>query len=128
MLKIVDIHPSATVSGEYVVLQNQGLTTISLRGWVLATEGYVSEDPGSRTDGMYVFLDDVQIRPYARVVLFTGPGENGWYPTTDGKPAYVAYWGRTTRVWSVASRLVLLQPICSRRLGVTSEVPPPVHA
>lgn len=128
MLKIVDIHPSATVNGEYVVLQNLGLTTVSLRGWILATEGYISEDAGARMEGMYVFLDDVQIRPYARVVLFTGCGDNGWYPTTDGKPAYVAFWGRTDRVWSTATRLILLQPISSRRIGIPADVTPPVHA
>jgi len=122
MLKVVDIHLSSTVNGEYVVLQNQGLTTISLRGWVLTTEDYTSADPAQRAHQMYVFVDDVQIKPYARVVLFTGCGENGWYPTTDGKPAYVAYWGRRDRVWSAASRLILLQPICNRRLGLPAEV------
>lgn len=122
MLKVVDIHLSPTVQGEYVVLQNQGLTTISLQGWVLTTEDYTSPDPASRGNAMYVFSDDVQVRPYARVVLFTCHGTNGWYPTTDGKPTYVVFWNRSERVWSNAARLVLLQPVCNRRIGMTSEV------
>ncbi len=122
MLKIVDVHLSATVNGEYVVLQNQGLTTIPLRGCILTAEEYLAGDPVGIADAMYVFADDVQIKPYARVVLFTGTGQNGWYPTTDGKSAFVAYWGRNRCVWSCTTRIVLLQPACTRRIGVPAEV------
>jgi hypothetical protein len=123
MLKIVDVHQSATINGEYLVLQNQGLTTISLRGWVVASDAYACGDPHEAADEMYVFVEDIPIKPYTRVVLFTGPGEDGWYPTNDGKRAYLAFWGHTRRVWSTASRVVLLQPACSRRIGIAVEVP-----
>lgn len=124
MLKIVDVHGSATVNGEYVVLQNHGLTTLSLQGWIVATEAYASGMPFDATQDMYVFTDDVPIKPYARVVLFTGAGRDGWRPTNDGKPAYVAFWGQSRPVWSTAMRIVLLQPSCSRRIGVPAEAVP----
>lgn len=53
---------------------------------------------------MFIFHEDVSVKPYGRVVLFTGAGADGWYPTTDGKQAYVAYWGRPERVWSSVDR------------------------
>jgi len=124
MLKIVDVHLSATVNGEYVVLQNQGLTTIPLRGWILTTDDYVLDDLATVADAMYVFRDDVLIKPYGRVVLFSGLGQNGWCPTTDGKSAFVAHWGRLDPVWARSGRVVLLQPACSRRIGIPSEVSP----
>jgi len=125
MLKIVDVHQSATVNGEYLVLQNQGLTTISLRGWVVTSDAYACGDLHDAADEMYVFVEDVPIKPYTRVVLFSGAGEDGWYPTNDGKRAYLAFWGHTRRVWSTAARVVLLQPACSRRIGVAADVPTP---
>ncbi|MBM3494693.1 MAG: lamin tail domain-containing protein [Armatimonadetes bacterium] len=124
MLKIVDVHLSESVNGEYVVLQNHGLTTISLHGWLVTTDAYTAGNPVDAAEDMYAFAGDILIKPYARVVLFTGPGTDGWRPTTDGKWAYVAYWGRSRRVWSNASRVVLLQPACSRKIGVAVEAPP----
>ncbi len=118
MLKIVDVHLSESVNGEYLVLQNHGLTTISLHGWVVTTDSYTSGSPSAGDDEMYIFCGEILIKPYARVVLFTGPGADGWCPTTDGKWAYVAYWGRQRRVWANAGRVTLLQPVCSRKIGV----------
>jgi hypothetical protein len=124
MLKIVDVHLSDSVNGEYLVLQNQGLTTISLHGWIITTDTYTCGSPADAADEMYVFSGDILIKPYGRVVLFSGPGTDAWCPTTDGKWAYVAYWGRTKRVWAGASKVVLLQPACTRKLGVAVEQAP----
>src|ERR1044071_5792751 len=44
MLKIIDVHASASAGGEYVVLQNEGLTTVNLRGWALCTQRYLNGD------------------------------------------------------------------------------------
>lgn len=121
MLRIVEVHAGNSVSGEYIVLQNQGLTTQSLRGWVLCADCYLYGDPAAASDAMFIFTQDVPIKPYMRVVLFTGRGEDGWYSTVDGKRAYVAYWGRTEKVWSHAGAVHLLQPASSRRIVHMSE-------
>ena len=121
MLKIVDIHLSPSAAGEYIVLQNQGLTTLPLRGWALCTDAWLGGDPDAAARGMYLFADDVPIKPYTRVVLFTGEGETGWCPTTDGKHAYVVYWGRPEPVWSHEENLHLVHIASSRKVVLPAE-------
>jgi hypothetical protein len=116
MLKIVEVHAASGVRGEYVVLQNQGLVTVSLRGWALCTEAYLNGSPEERADSMYVFRDDIPIGPYTRVVLFTGNGEDGWVPTVDGRQAFCAYWNRQERVWTYASQAYVLHLSASTRI------------
>jgi hypothetical protein len=116
MLKIIDIHLSSSVSGEYVVLQNQGITTVSLRGWALCSDAYLGGDPAAAAREMFIFTEDVSIKPYTRVVLFSGAGEPGWCPTVDGKQAYLVYWGRREPAWSRTASLHLLHLASSRRI------------
>src|ERR1051325_4170203 len=108
MLKIIDLHPSPSAQGEYVVLQNHGLSTVSLRGWAVCTDSYFSGDSAAASQGMFIFADDVPIKPYTRVVLFTGEGQPGWCPTVDGKQAYLVYWNRHAPVWSSDEHLHLI--------------------
>src|SRR5579871_2899505 len=100
MLKIVEIHAASGVQGEYIVLQNMGLVTVSLRGWALCSDAFLEGEPAKLAEEMYIFREDVAIKPYTNVVLFTGEGEDGWVPTIDGKQAYCAYWGRPERLWT----------------------------
>jgi hypothetical protein len=123
MLKITEIHASFSAAREYVVLQNQGLTTVSLRGHILCSEAYLEGDLRRNADDVYVFTQDVPLKPYTRVVLFSGFGEEGWCPTTDGKMAYLVYWGRSTPIWSRHSTVQLLAPVCMMRTGVRVEEP-----
>ena len=116
MLKIVEVHPAANPQGEYVVLQNQGLVTVNLRGWAICTEDYLTGSPQEAAAGMYVFREDIAVKPYARVVLFTGGGEAGWVPTVDGKQAYCAYWGRTQAIWKHSQTVHVLQMAASRKV------------
>ncbi len=116
MLKIVDIHAAEGAKGEYVVLQNLGLVSVSLRGWALCTDAYLQGDRDRMANQMYVFRDDVSVKPYTRVVLFTGCGEDGWLPTVDGGQAYCAYWNRVERIWSVAETIHVLQLSASKRI------------
>ncbi len=116
MLKIVEVHAGATAQGEYVVLQNQGLTTVSLRGWALCTDAFVQGDVSRLADETYIFREDVIIKPYTSVVLFTGCGENGWQPTNDGRQAYCAYWGRMDRIWDVSGNVNILHVFASKRV------------
>lgn len=116
MLKIVDVHASHSPQGEYVVLQNQGTRTIPLRGCALCAESYLSEDPPTAARDMYVFREDATIKPYGRVVLFTGEGLDGWQPTTDGRSCYVAYWGRNESVWLHRENVHLLRIEASHRV------------
>jgi hypothetical protein len=120
MLKIVEIHLSPSACGEYVVLQNQGLQTVSLRGWAVCTDHYLCGGLDEAVREMYVFHEDVRIKPYTRVVLFTGEGQSGWHPTTDGKQAYLVYWGRSAPAWGKSDYLHVLQLTSSRKI-VTPE-------
>ena len=128
MLKIIDVHPSPNAAGEYVVLQNQGLTTISLRGWALCTDAYFSGDPDAVTRGLYVFTQEEAIKPYTRVVLFTGDGDAGWYSTTDGKQAFLVYWDRPCPVWSRACHLHLIHVAGTRKVVQPEEAGLFAHA
>lgn len=119
MFKITDVHGSAKTASEYIVLQNQGLMTLSLRGWALCSDTYMLGDPASAAREMYIFHEDIPVKPYGRVVLITGSGDSGWRPTTDGKQAYVQYWGRSAPVWSAVDQVHLLHVAGSRRIGVT---------
>jgi hypothetical protein len=116
MLKIVEVHPAPNAQGEYVVLQNCGLVTVSLRGWAICTDAYLNGDAQSVGAGMYVFRADVPINSYTRVVLFTGYGEDGWVPTVDGKKAYCASWGRAQSIWTNAENVYVLQIAASKRV------------
>ena len=131
MLKIVDVHLSSSPQGEYIVLQNQGLQTISLRGWAVVTDRWFWGEPESAAPETYVFCRDVSIRPYTRVVLFTGQGEEGWRPTTDGKQAYLVYWGRDRSAWHDTEFVHLVHVVSSKRaIGqpIMSEVGSEQHA
>ena len=116
MLKIVDVHPSSNPQGEYVVLQNLGLVTVSLRGCALCTDAYLDGCLKTVGSAMYIFQEDIPIKPYTRVVVFTGDGDNGWVPTTDGKQAYCVCWGRPESVWQSAKNVHILQIAASRRI------------
>jgi hypothetical protein len=128
MLKIVDIHTAAGARGEYVVLQNQGLVTVSLRGWALCTDAYLYGEAAQVAAEMYIFRDDIPIKPYTQVVLFTGEGTDGWQPTVDGRQAYCAYWGRNRRVWTDALHIHVLQMSASRRIAAPAVTAPTAHA
>ena len=116
MLKIVDVHLARSAQGEYVVLQNQGLMNVNLRGWALCTDSFLEGDTSRLMDEMYIFRDDVFIKPYGRVVLFSGEGENEWVPTDDGKLAYCMYWKRQNPVWNVSQRMHVLHLQASRTI------------
>lgn len=120
MLKIVEVHPSANPQGEYVVLQNLGLVTVSLRGWAACTDDYLEGCPQAAASGMYIFREDITVRPYTRVVLFTGCGEDGWVPTIDGKQAYCAFWKRNESVWKRSQNVHVLQIATSRKVIPTA--------
>jgi hypothetical protein len=121
MLKIVEVHTTPRAQSEYVVLQNQGLVNVNLRGWALCTDAFLEADTRKLVDEMYVFREDVQIKPYARVVLFTGRGENEWMDTIDGKHAYCVYWCRNEPIWGDAGSVNVLHMLTTRR--VVSQVP-----
>lgn len=123
MLKIVDVHLSTQARGEYIVLRNEGVQTVQLRGWALCDDSYLSGDPYAAAPGMFIFTEETSVKPYGRVVLFTGHGHNGWQPTIDGKQAYVAYWRKSERVWQWADRVVLLQPAEMRRIARPTDAP-----
>ncbi len=117
MLKIVELHTSKSAQGEYVVLQNQGLITVSLRGWAVCTEAYLDGNIRDMSDAMFIFREDIAIKPYTYVVLFSGKGRNDWKPTVDGRQAYCAYWNKHCAVWGKSSHVHILQITASRRVS-----------
>ncbi len=116
MLKIIEVRTAPRPEGEYVVLQNEGLVSLSLCGWALCSESVFSPDSPDWSSSFYMFDHDVNIRPYTRVVLFTGSGEDGWVPTIDGKQAFLAYWNRRQSVWKNAQTIHILRLAGSRRV------------
>ncbi len=124
MLKIIEIHTATNTQSEYVVLQNQGLMTVSLRGWALCTDAYLEGEPTEIAEQMYIFREEVNIKPYTRVVLFTGSGADEWMPTVDGKQAYCAYWNRPERLWTSAAHVHLLH-LQSSKIVFPNTVPAP---
>jgi len=129
MLKIMEVHPSLNPCGEYVVLQNVGLVTINLKGCAICTDAFLSDSGiGVDATNIYLFRDEVSLRPYMRVVLFTGSGENAWVPTVDGKHAYCAFWGRHTSVWSDSQQVHFLQLSTSRRVPTRTKDRIPMSA
>ncbi len=117
MLKILEVHAASGGRGEYVALQNQGLMTLSLRGWALCTDAYLNGSAAQIVSEMYIFRDEIPLKPYTRVVLFTGRGEDGWVPTIDGKQAYCAYWGRDEGVWTRSDNVHVLHLLATKRVA-----------
>lgn len=114
MLKVMEVHPAKDARGEYLVLQNQGTVSVDLRGWALCTMAYLQGDAAQRAHEMYVFREEANIRPYTRVVLFSGQGEDGWQETIDGRQAYCAYWKRDRGIWKAGEQVYLLHVAASR--------------
>lgn len=131
MLKIMEVHPSHNPMGEYVVLQNIGLVTVNLRGCAICTEEFLTEDlfiPGEVHSNIYIFRDEIALKPYMRVVLFTGHGKDDWVPTVDGKMAYCAFWNRGQSVWNRSHQVHVLQLTTSRRVPVPLASPLSEHS
>jgi hypothetical protein len=114
MLKIIDIQVSGTAAGEWVVLQNQGMTPVNLRGFVVCGNSYLSGNPESAAKQMFIFTADETLKPGTRVALLSAHGKDGWQPTVEGGTAFVAYANRAESLWSHADELHLLQPVSSR--------------
>ncbi len=122
MLRIAEIKHSQSVRGEYIVLQNTGLVAINLRGWAVCSEALMDGTIRDIAASLYVFQTDAVVKPYTKVVLFTGSGEDGWRETTDGRQAYCAYWNRETPVWHGA-RAVNVLHVAGTRSVVENAVP-----
>ncbi len=120
MLRIAEIKHSQSVRGEYIVLQNTGLVAINLRGWAVCTESLMEGTISQIAASLYVFQTDAVVKPYTKVVLFTGSGEDGWRETTDGRQAYCAYWNRELPVWHGARSVNVLHVAGSRAVVDTT--------
>lgn len=99
-----------------MLLRNQGVLKVTLRGHALADEAVFSGQVGGLEEGMFVFLDEEVIPPGAYVMAVTGRGQNGWGRSRDGSLVYYAFWNRERPVWSRGSGTVHV-------LGVTHSKP-----
>ena len=116
MLRIIDIQVSGTAAGEWVVIQNQGMIPLNLRGWIVTGDMYLTGQAESAAKQMFIFTADEVIKPGVRAVLISSYGSDSWFPTVEGGSAYVAYANRAESLWSQADELHLLQPVSSRRI------------
>jgi hypothetical protein len=99
MLRIAGIQPSDEPDEEFILLQNQGVMKVMLRGHVLAKDDAWQDYGELNTDRVYAFSDNVFVPPSAYVMLKTGFGFNGWRKSKDGSPVYCVYWKRDTSAW-----------------------------
>jgi hypothetical protein len=116
MLKIIELRASLNPQSEYIVLENQGLNSVSLRGYALCTDAFLCAESSRLAEEMFIFQEDICLKPFMRVVLLTGEGESGWMPTVDGKQAYCIYWNRGSSVWTKARDVHVLHIAASRRV------------
>ena|SRR5438477_12336107 len=97
MLRIIGIQRSDDAQGEFVLLHNQGILKVQLRGHMVADEeGLLNLDP----DRMFSFTDEELIPAGCYVILVSGEGIGGWRKSADGSHIYHVYWNRRTPAWA----------------------------
>jgi hypothetical protein len=98
MLRIVGVQRSEDPGEEFVLLKNQGVLKLHLRGHMVAAEAAFG--PGSaHRELISVFSQDEVIPPGAYVMLVTGEGQDSWGRSGDGSPVYYAFWNRKYSAW-----------------------------
>jgi hypothetical protein len=98
MLRIAGIQRHADPDQEFVLLKNQGLLKVNLRGHMIADENAFS---GARlSERVFVFSEEVILPPGAYAMVVTGKGESGWGRSTDGSLVYYAFWRKREPVWT----------------------------
>jgi hypothetical protein len=115
MLKIVGIQRGQSAAEELVLLQNQGVLKVTLRGHAILDEIALEEGLYYEPCRVHVFQEDVRIPAGCYVLLVTGNGENGWFKSADGSLIYVTHRGLPTPVWSSSTTLHLLAPTHCRK-------------
>ncbi|MEI6512964.1 MAG: hypothetical protein WCO51_06770 [bacterium] len=100
MLRIVGVQRGGTPDSEFVLLQNQGIRRIGLKGYAVTDDAYFEGDPYLLASRLQVFSEEVFLITSNYVALFTGHGQNGWRKNSDGSSVYLVYWGRDCCVWS----------------------------
>ena len=104
MLRIVGVQRSGEPETEFVLLQNQGIFRVCLRGHLVADEDAFLDGGRMDWDRTFAFGDDVSIPPKAYVMLVTGYGDDGWGKSKDGSQVYYKFWQRGEVVWSLSNR------------------------
>lgn len=96
MLRIVGVQRSQEPKSEFVLLQNQGILKVQLRGHLVVDEHTLMSSGNER---QFAFTDDEMIPAGCYVLLLTGEGINGWRLSADGSHVYHVYWNRKAPVW-----------------------------
>jgi hypothetical protein len=97
VIRIVGLQRNESSTQEFVLLQNQGLLRLSLRGHLVLCDEAIEES--NLAIGAHAFSDDVLIPPGMYVLLFTGRGTPRWSRTRDGALVYYAFMNRDSAVW-----------------------------
>lgn len=104
MLRIIGIQRDEDPAREFVLLQNQGVLRVPLRGHVVADEASLVGD----RERLFSFSDEEQIPAGCYALLVTGSGINGWRRSADGSHIYHVYWNKPESVWAKDSGIVHL--------------------
>lgn len=117
MLRIVGVERNEDPQREFVLLHNQGVFKINLRGHLLLDDSAFLDSGEIVLDRAYAFSEEVCIPPSCYVMLVTGRGENRWRKSADGSLVYTVFWGKSRSVWLHREGPLHL-------LGVTHSQPP----
>lgn len=99
MLRIVGVQRTHEPNEEFVLLQNQGVLKVNLKGHLIASENAFELDGSFSPDSVFAFSDDVIIPPKSFVMLVTGVGDDGWGRSKDGSLVYYKFWQKNRTVW-----------------------------
>ncbi len=100
MLRIVGVQRSQEPNEEFVLLQNQGVLKVNLKGHLLAPECAFDCNGSFSSETVFAFHDDIIIPPKVFVMLVTGTGDDGWTKSKDGSLIYCKFWQKNRTVWS----------------------------
>lgn len=99
MLRIVGVQRTQEPNEEFVLLQNQGVLKVNLKGHLVASEIAFEVDGSFTPEAVFAFSDDIIIPPKTFVMLVTGVGDDGWGRSRDGSQVYYKFWQKNRTVW-----------------------------
>lgn len=109
MIRIVGVERSQDPYKEAVLMQNQGVMRVNLKGHALLA---ASDEQGDLREGFaYVFTEDVELPAGTYVWVLTAGAQTGWFRTKEGYHVYRTSLRKLEPVWSSdSSALHLLAP------------------
>lgn len=98
MIRIVGVERSMDPLKEAVLMQNQGVMRVNLKGHALLAS--CAEGSCAWGSTAHVFTEDVELPAGTFVWVVTGEASSGWSRTRDGHHVYRTSLHRDESVWS----------------------------